>query len=87
VAINPLTPSLFAATASTEDTAAANIAGVTAIATRASAEAEASTTSDISYPNTAFIFPSRSSEILILRAASSLSKFDLIHEFMYNKNS
>jgi hypothetical protein len=63
-AINPLTPPFFAATATTEDTAAANIVGVTAIATGASAVAEASTTSDIYSPNTALIFPSASSKIL-----------------------
>ncbi len=38
VAINPLTPPFFAATtATTEDTVAANVAGVTAIAAGASA--------------------------------------------------
>ncbi len=64
---------------------AANIAGGTAIAARASADAEASTTSDISSPKTAFIFTSRSSEILT--AASLVAKLDLIYEFLYNKNS
>jgi hypothetical protein len=63
-AINPLTPPFFAATATTEETAAANIAGVTVIAAGASAGAEASTTSDISSHNTALIFPSALSEIL-----------------------
>jgi hypothetical protein len=63
-AINPLIPLFFAATATTEDTATANVAGVTAIATGASAGAEASTKTDISYLNTALIFPSASSEIL-----------------------
>ncbi len=43
--INPLTPSLFAATATTEATVEANVAGVTAIAAEASVDADASTTS------------------------------------------
>jgi hypothetical protein len=50
-AINPLTPSLCASTATTEDTVAANVAGAIVAA------AEASTTSDISSPKTALIFP------------------------------
>jgi hypothetical protein len=78
-AINPLTPSLFADTATTEDTMEANV-GVTAIAVAAS-DADASTTYDVSSPNTAFIFPSRSSEIL---AVASLLALDFIHEFIYN---
>jgi hypothetical protein len=74
--ISPLTTSLFAATATIEDTAAANVVGMTAITAGASAAAEASTKSDVYSPNTAFIFPSRSSEILA--AASSLA-LDLIY--------
>jgi hypothetical protein len=81
-AINPLTPSLFVDTATTEDTAEANV-GVTAI-TMGALDADASTTSDVSSPNTAFIFPSRSSEILAV--ASSLA-LDFIHDFIYNKYS
>ena len=81
-AINPLTPSLFADTATTEDTVEANVE-VTAI-TAGALDADASTTSDVSSPNTAFIFPSRSSEIL---AVASLLALDFTYKFMYNKNS
>ncbi len=63
-AINPLTTTFFAATAATtKDTVAANVAGAIVTA-GASAGAEASTTSDISSPKIALIFPSASSEIL-----------------------
>jgi hypothetical protein len=61
---SPLLFFLGTATAAAEATATADIAGATAIAAGASAGAEASTTSDIFYPNTALIFPLASSKIL-----------------------